>query len=88
MAEVGVASSMAAAGFCAIMGGTPEQVERAAEIAIEHSLGLCARPASSMIARCTELMARRTCDPIGGLVQVPCIERNGASRLPLSITDP
>ncbi|WP_092484107.1 L-serine ammonia-lyase [Candidatus Ichthyocystis hellenicum] len=55
--EVGSASSMAAAGLAAIMGGTPLQVENAAEIAIEHSLGL-------------------TCDPIGGLVQIPCIERN------------
>ena len=56
--EVGAASSMAAGGLCALLGGTPEQVENAAEIAIEHSLGL-------------------TCDPVGGLVQVPCIERNG-----------
>ncbi|WP_165165130.1 L-serine ammonia-lyase [Corynebacterium qintianiae] len=55
--EVGSASSMAAAGMCAILGGTPEQVENAAEIALEHNLGL-------------------TCDPVGGLVQVPCIERN------------
>lgn len=55
--EVGSASSMAAAGLAEIMGGTPEQVENAAEIAMEHNLGL-------------------TCDPIGGLVQVPCIERN------------
>ncbi|MFM2481029.1 L-serine ammonia-lyase [Celerinatantimonas sp. YJH-8] len=55
--EVGVASSMAAAGLTAILGGTPEQIENAAEIAIEHNLGL-------------------TCDPVGGLVQVPCIERN------------
>ena len=55
--EVGSAASMAAAGLCAIMGGTPKQVENAAEIAIEHHLGM-------------------TCDPIGGLVQVPCIERN------------
>ena len=55
--EVGSASAMAAAGMCAILGGTPAQVENAAEIALEHNLGL-------------------TCDPVGGLVQVPCIERN------------
>ena len=55
--EVGVACSMAAAGLAAAMGGTNKQVENAAEIAMEHNLGL-------------------TCDPIGGLVQVPCIERN------------
>ncbi len=55
--EVGVACSMAAAGLCAALGGTPEQCENAAEIGMEHNLGL-------------------TCDPIGGLVQVPCIERN------------
>ncbi len=55
--EVGVACSMAAAGLCAALGGTPEQIENAAEIGMEHNLGL-------------------TCDPIGGLVQVPCIERN------------
>jgi L-serine dehydratase len=55
--EVGSASSMAAAGLAEAMGGTPAQVENAAEIAMEHNLGL-------------------TCDPIGGLVQVPCIERN------------
>ncbi|GAB3847086.1 L-serine ammonia-lyase [Nesterenkonia populi] len=55
--EVGSASSMAAAGLCEVLGGTAAQVENAAEIAMEHSLGL-------------------TCDPIGGLVQVPCIERN------------
>ena len=55
--EVGVACSMAAAGLCAVMGGTPEQVENAAEIGLEHHLGL-------------------TCDPVGGLVQIPCIERN------------
>ena len=48
---------MAAAGFAAVMGGTPNQVENAAEIAIEHHLGM-------------------TCDPVGGLVQIPCIERN------------
>src|SRR6476620_506910 len=54
---VGSASSMAAAGLAEVMGGTPQQVENAAEIAMEHNLGL-------------------TCDPIGGLVQVPCIERN------------
>ncbi len=57
-AEVGSASAMAAAGLCAAMGGSPEQVENAAEIALEHHLGM-------------------TCDPIRGLVQVPCIERNG-----------
>jgi L-serine dehydratase len=57
-AEVGSASAMAAAGLCAAMGGTPEQVENAAEIALEHHLGM-------------------TCDPVKGLVQVPCIERNG-----------
>ncbi|WP_417852282.1 L-serine ammonia-lyase [Bifidobacterium oedipodis] len=55
--EVGSACSMAAAGLCAVMGGTPSQVENAAEIGIEHNLGL-------------------TCDPVGGLVQIPCIERN------------
>lgn len=55
--EVGVASSMAAAGITAILGGTVDQIENAAEIAMEHHLGL-------------------TCDPIGGLVQIPCIERN------------
>lgn len=55
--EVGSASSMAAAGMCAVLGGTPQQVENAAEIALEHNLGL-------------------TCDPVSGLVQVPCIERN------------
>lgn len=55
--EVGSASSMAAAGLAQVLGGTPQQVENAAEIAMEHNLGL-------------------TCDPIGGLVQIPCIERN------------
>ncbi|MGA8582830.1 MAG: L-serine ammonia-lyase, partial [Roseiarcus sp.] len=55
--EVGVASSMAAAGLCAALGGSNEQIENAAEIAMEHHLGM-------------------TCDPIGGLVQIPCIERN------------
>jgi L-serine dehydratase len=55
--EVGSACSMAAAGLCAVLGGTPEQVENAAEIGLEHNLGL-------------------TCDPIAGLVQIPCIERN------------
>ena len=55
--EVGVACSMAAAGLTEAMGGSPEQVENAAEIGMEHNLGL-------------------TCDPIGGLVQIPCIERN------------
>ncbi|MHA3978868.1 L-serine ammonia-lyase [Halovulum sp. GXIMD14794] len=56
--EVGSASAMAAAGLAAVLGGTPEQVENAAEIALEHHLGM-------------------TCDPIRGLVQAPCIERNG-----------
>jgi L-serine deaminase len=56
-AEVGVSSAMAAAGLTEIMGGTPGQVLMAAEIAMEHHLGL-------------------TCDPIAGLVQIPCIERN------------
>ena len=55
--EVGSASAMAAAGLAEVMGGRPRQVENAAEIAMEHSLGL-------------------TCDPVGGLVQIPCIERN------------
>lgn len=56
--EVGSAAAMAAAGLCAVMGGTNAQIENAAEIALEHHLGM-------------------TCDPIKGLVQVPCIERNG-----------
>lgn len=56
--EVGSAAAMAAAGLCAALGGTPRQIENAAEIALEHHLGL-------------------TCDPVAGLVQVPCIERNG-----------
>jgi L-serine dehydratase len=55
--EVGVACSMAAGALAEVLGGTPEQVENAAEIGMEHNLGL-------------------TCDPVGGLVQVPCIERN------------
>ncbi len=55
--EVGVACSMAAGALCAVTGGTPEQAENAAEIGMEHHLGL-------------------TCDPVGGLVQIPCIERN------------
>jgi L-serine dehydratase len=55
--EVGVACSMAAGALCAVMGGTPQQAENAAEIGMEHHLGL-------------------TCDPVGGLVQIPCIERN------------
>jgi L-serine dehydratase len=61
--EVGVACSMAAGALCAVMGGQPNQVENAAEIGMEHNLGL-------------------TCDPVGGLVQIPCIERNamGASK--------
>lgn len=57
-AEVGSAAAMAAAGLAAVLGGTPEHVENAAEIALEHHLGM-------------------TCDPVRGLVQVPCIERNG-----------
>ncbi len=61
--EVGVACSMAAGALAAVLGGTPAQVENAAEIGMEHNLGL-------------------TCDPVGGLVQIPCIERNamGASK--------
>jgi L-serine dehydratase len=55
--EVGSACSMAAAGLAEVLGGSPEQVENAAEIGVEHNLGL-------------------TCDPVGGLVQIPCIERN------------
>jgi L-serine dehydratase len=55
--EVGVACSMAAAGLAEVRGGTPDQVENAAEVGMEHNLGL-------------------TCDPVGGLVQIPCIERN------------
>lgn len=55
--EVGVACSMAAGALCGVLGGTPRQVENAAEIGMEHHLGL-------------------TCDPVGGLVQIPCIERN------------
>jgi L-serine dehydratase len=57
-AEVGSAAAMAAAGLAAVLGGTPEQIENAAEIALEHHFGM-------------------TCDPVKGLVQVPCIERNG-----------
>jgi L-serine dehydratase len=60
--EVGSACSMAAAGLAEVLGGSPEQVENAAEIAMEHNLGL-------------------TCDPIGGLVQVPCIERNAMASI-------
>jgi L-serine dehydratase len=60
--EVGSACSMAAAGLAEVLGGTPEQVENAAEIGIEHNLGL-------------------TCDPIGGLVQIPCIERNAIASM-------
>ncbi len=56
--EIGSASAMAAAGLCAARGGSPERIEKAAEIALEHHLGV-------------------TCDPVNGLVQVPCIERNG-----------
>ncbi|MDR6908065.1 L-serine dehydratase [Agromyces sp. 3263] len=56
-AEVGSACAMAAGALCAVLGGTPRQIENAAEIAMEHHLGL-------------------TCDPVAGLVQVPCIERN------------
>ena len=58
--EVGVACSMAAAGACQVWGGTPQQVSNAAEIGLEHHLGL-------------------TCDPVGGLVQIPCIERNAVA---------
>lgn len=58
--EVGVACSMAAAAYCAVLGGTLAQIENAAEIGMEHHLGL-------------------TCDPVGGLVQIPCIERNGVA---------
>ena len=57
-AEVGSAAAMGAAGLCAVLGGTPAQIENAAEIALEHHLGM-------------------SCDPVRGLVQVPCIERNG-----------
>lgn len=60
--EVGSACAMAAAGLTEVLGGTPEQVENAAEIALEHNLGL-------------------TCDPVGGLVQVPCIERNAIAAM-------
>ena len=74
--EVGVACSMAAGGLAAALGGSNEQIEHAAEIGMEHNLGM-------------------TCDPIGGLVQIPCIERNGmgavkainAARLALADTD-
>lgn len=59
-AEVGSACAMAAAGLTEVLGGSPEQVENAAEIAVEHNLGL-------------------TCDPVGGLVQIPCIERNAVA---------
>ena len=55
--EVGSACSMAAGALCEVLGGNPSQVENAAEIGMEHNLGL-------------------TCDPVGGLVQIPCIERN------------
>jgi L-serine dehydratase len=58
--EVGSACSMASAGLAEVLGATPEQVENAAEIGIEHNLGL-------------------TCDPVGGLVQIPCIERNAVA---------
>lgn len=60
--EVGSACSMAAAGLAEVLGGTPSQVENAAEIGIEHNLGL-------------------TCDPVGGLVQIPCIERNAVASI-------
>ncbi len=60
--EVGVACSMAAGALCAVLGGTPEEVENAAEIGMEHHLGL-------------------TCDPVGGLVQIPCIERNAIASI-------
>jgi L-serine dehydratase len=58
--EIGSACAMAAGGFAEVLGGTPEQVENAAEIGMEHNLGL-------------------TCDPVGGLVQIPCIERNAVA---------
>ncbi|WP_301408906.1 L-serine ammonia-lyase [Luteococcus sp.] len=58
--EVGVAGSMASAGLCQVLGGSPQQVANAAEIGLEHHLGL-------------------TCDPVGGLVQIPCIERNAVA---------
>ncbi len=58
--EVGSACAMAAAGLAEVLGGTPAQVENAAEIGLEHNLGL-------------------TCDPVGGLVQIPCIERNAVA---------
>ncbi|HEY7177043.1 MAG TPA: L-serine ammonia-lyase, partial [Micromonosporaceae bacterium] len=60
--EVGSACSMAAAGLTEVLGGSPQQVENAAEIAMEHNLGL-------------------TCDPVGGLVQIPCIERNAVASI-------
>ncbi|MGV8663774.1 L-serine ammonia-lyase, iron-sulfur-dependent, subunit alpha, partial [Pseudomonas aeruginosa] len=60
--EVGSACAMAAAGLAEVLGATPAQVENAAEIGLEHNLGL-------------------TCDPVGGLVQVPCIERNAIAAL-------
>ncbi|WP_027344619.1 L-serine ammonia-lyase [Hamadaea tsunoensis] len=60
--EVGSACAMAAAGLAEVLGGSPEQVENAAEIAMEHNLGL-------------------TCDPVGGLVQIPCIERNAVASI-------
>ncbi|MGE0498660.1 MAG: L-serine ammonia-lyase [Ramlibacter sp.] len=60
--EVGVACSMAAGALCAVQGGSPQQVENAAEIGMEHHLGL-------------------TCDPVGGLVQIPCIERNAIASI-------
>ena len=62
MAEVGVACSMAAGAFAACMGASPEMIQQAAEIGIEHNLGL-------------------TCDPIGELVQAPCIERNALAAI-------
>jgi len=60
--EVGSACSMAAAGLAEVTGGSPRQVENAAEIGMEHNLGL-------------------TCDPVGGLVQIPCIERNAVASI-------
>jgi L-serine dehydratase len=60
--EVGVACSMAAAGLTAVLGGSVRQIENAAEIGMEHNLGL-------------------TCDPVAGLVQVPCIERNAVGAI-------
>jgi L-serine deaminase len=76
MAEVGVASAMAAGGYTACMGGTPAQILQAAEIGIEHSLGFVVL-FLSLFSRCTDPdFTSLTCDPHDGLVQIPCIERN------------